>query len=234
MRLNKYIAQHGIASRRKADQLIQEGKVLVNGKILSELGYDVKEGDRVQIGGILLEGPEERVYYALHKPLGYITAAQDPQGRPVVTDLLTDVTQRVFPVGRLDYDTSGLLIMTNDGQMSFRMSHPKHQVPKTYEAWVTGHPSKERIHKLKSGVDIGGYITKPAQVELLKESEKGTLLQITIHEGKNRQVRKMLKAVGHPVVELKRTSVGEIRLGRLMAGHYRKLNKEEMAYLQSL
>ena len=234
MRLNKYIAQHGIASRRKADQLIQEGKVRVNGKVFTELGYDVKDGDQVQIGGMVLESPEERVYYALHKPTGYITAAQDPQGRPVVTDLLTDVTQRVFPVGRLDYETSGLLILTNDGQMSFRMSHPKHQVSKTYEVWVSGHPSKERIFRLKNGVDIGGYVTKPAEVELLKESEKGTLLQVIIHEGKNRQVRKMMKAIGHPVVELKRTSIGEIRLGRLMVGHYRKLSKEEMKYLETL
>lgn len=234
MRLNRYLAHAGIASRRKADELIENGNVKVNGKPVNEMGYDVLEGDRVEVNGTLVEAPGKPVYYALNKPIGYITSTDDEKNRPVVTDLLTDVSARVFPVGRLDYNTSGLLIMTNDGDLAYRLSHPKHEVPKTYLALISGMLSKERLSKLRKGVDIGGYITKPAEVNILKQAERSCLVEITIHEGKNRQVRKMFAAVGNRVVDLQRVAIGEVRLGRLLEGHYRKLTKTELDYLKSL
>lgn len=234
MRLNKYIAEHGITSRRKADLLVEEGKVKINGEVMKTLGYEVKEGDKVEVSGVLLETNVKRTYYMVNKPLGYITSLSDPQGRPVVTELLSDVTERVFPVGRLDEQTTGLLIMTNDGETSYKMAHPKHEVGKTYEVLVKGFLSRERIRKLEKGVDIGGYITKPAKVMVVNDKGKDTLINITITEGKNRQVRKMMKAVGNPVIALKRISVGELKLGRLKEGHYRKLTKEEVDYIKGL
>lgn len=234
MRLNRYIAQAGLASRRKADELIENGNVRVNGKPVKQMGYLVQEGDKVEVNGTLVEAPEKAVYYALNKPKGYITSTDDEKSRPVVINLLTDVTARVFPVGRLDYNTSGLLLMTNDGNLAYRLSHPKHEVTKTYLALVSGALSKEKLAKLRKGVDIGGYITKPAQVQIIKQGERSSLVEITIHEGKNRQVRKMFAAVGNKVVELQRTAIGEIKLGRLLEGHYRKLTKVELDYLKTL
>lgn len=234
MRLNKYIAQRGIASRRKADELIVNGNVKINGQPMKQLGYDVQEDDRVEVNGVLLGAGQKLVYYILNKPVGYITSVKDEEGRPVVMDLLTDVTARVFPVGRLDSDTSGLLILTNDGDFSQRIGHPKHHIPKTYEALISGQISRERVNRLRAGIDIGGYITKPAEVEVVKEGPKLSLVQITIHEGKNHQVRKMFKAVGNPVIELQRISIGDIRIGRLMVGHYRRLTPKELEYLKTL
>jgi len=234
MRLNRYIAQAGLASRRKADELIENGNVRVNGKPVKQMGYIVQEGDRVEVNGTFVETPEKAVYYVLNKPKGYITSTEDEKSRPVVINLLTDVTARVFPIGRLDYNTSGLLLMTNDGNLAYRLSHPKHEVTKTYLALVSGALSREKLAKLRKGVDIGGYITKPAQVQIIKQGERSSLVEITIHEGKNRQVRKMFAAVGNKVVELQRTAIGEIKLGRLLEGHYRKLTKVELDYLKTL
>lgn len=234
MRLNKYIAQRGIASRRKADELVANGNVKVNGQPMKQMGYDVKEDDKVEVNGVLLGEGQKLVYYVMNKPVGYITSVKDDQDRPVVMDLLTDLQTRVFPIGRLDYDTSGLLILTNDGDFSQKIGHPKNSIPKTYEALVSGRLSRERVRWLKSGVDIEGYITKPAQVKIVKETPSATLVQITIHEGKNRQVRKMFKAVGNPVLDLHRIAIGELRLGRLMAGHYRRITPKELEYLKSL
>ena len=234
MRLNKYIAQRGIASRRKADELIVNGNVKINGEPMKQLGYDVKEDDKVEVNGVLLGEGQKLVYYVMNKPVGYITSVKDEQDRPVVMDLLTDVNARVFPIGRLDYDTSGLLILTNDGDFSQRIGHPKNSIPKTYEALISGQLSRERVRWLKTGVDIDGYITKPAQVEVIKEGPSSSLVRITIHEGKNRQVRKMFKAVGNPVLELQRISIGELRLGRLMPGHYRRITPKELEYLKTL
>ena len=198
------------------------------------MGYIVQEGDRVEVNGTFVETPEKAVYYVLNKPKGYIPSTEDAKSRPVVINLLTDVTARVFPIGRLDYNTSGLLLMTNDGNLAYRLSHPKHEVTKTYLALVSGALSREKLAKLRKGVDIGGYITKPAQVQIIKQGERSSLVEITIHEGKNRQVRKMFAAVGNKVVELQRTAIGEIKLGRLLEGHYRKLTKVELDYLKTL
>ena len=231
MRINKYIASAGVASRRKADELIAAGKVKVNNILLREPGYDVKEGDIVEVNGIPIEGDEKKVYYILNKPVGYITTVKDDQERPTVMELMKDVPGRLFPVGRLDYNTSGLLIMTNDGDFSYRVAHPKHELGKTYHAMVKGVLSGTKIAKLKKGVDIGGFITSPAQVRVLKESAKHTLVEITIHEGKNRQVRKMFKAVGNPVEELTRVAIGDVKLGRLAVGGFRKLTRDEINHL---
>ena len=234
MRLNKYIAQAGVASRRKADELISAGKVKINGTVCTVLGTDVAPGDRVTVNGRDISGQEEKlVYYALNKPLGYITTTSDEKNRETVLSLLSDVTQRVFPVGRLDADTTGLLIMTNDGQLANRIAHPRNLVWKTYEVEINIAISEEKMEKLRSGVDIGGYITRPAQVKLLKQTAHASLLEVKICEGKNRQIRKMFKAVDAKVVALERTAIGEVRLGRTHVGTYRKLTKEEIDYLKN-
>jgi len=233
MRINKYIASCGVASRRKADELIEAGKVKVNGHIMSEPGYDVVDGDIVTVLGKTLKGEEKLEYYLLNKPLGVVSAVSDDHYETVVS-LMTDVNTRVFPVGRLDFNTSGALIMTNDGDVTYKVSHPKHELYKTYRALVSGLLSREKVQKLRTGVDIGGFITHPAKVEVIKQGHNSTLVEISICEGKNRQVRKMFKAVGNPVQELERTAIGNIKLGRLKYGTYRKLTKEEIEYLKNL
>lgn len=231
MRLNKYIAQAGIASRRKADELTANGNVKVNGKVMKEQGYKVQDGDVVEVNGVVIEPTGKTVYLALNKPLGYVTTMNDEHGRLTVADLVADVNERVFPVGRLDYNTTGLLIMTNDGNMAYKLMHPKHEVTKTYRARVAGYLSDTKISKLRRGVDIGGFITSRARVQVIKQLERSTIVEIEIHEGKNRQVRKMFNAVGCPVQELERIAIGNIKLGHLRPGHYRKLTKEEVEYL---
>ena len=233
MRINKYIAQAGVASRRKADELIAAGNVKVNGAVLREPGYDVQEGDRVEVNGRLLETQEKKVYILLNKPLGYVTTVSDDKERLTVMDLVKDVDARIFPVGRLDYNTSGMLIMTNDGDFAYKLTHPKHELTKTYRARVAGILSTEKVWKLRNGVDIGGFVTSKARVDVVKGLPKSTIVDITIHEGKNRQVRKMFKAVGNNVQELERIAIGDIRLGRLAEGHYRKLTREEIEYLKN-
>lgn len=234
MRLNKYIAHSGMASRRKADELVFNGNVKINGVTVHEPGYDVQQGDVVEVNGVRIQESEKPEYVLLNKPLGYITSVQDEYDRPVVTELTADVNARLFPVGRLDYNTSGLLIMTNDGDLAYRLTHPKHQVPKTYRARVAGSISNAKLAKLRKGVDIGGFVTSPAKVNVIKQGERSAVVEITIHEGKNRQVRKMFAAVGNKVQELERISLGDIRLGRLKEGHYRKLSREEIEYLKNL
>ncbi len=233
MRLNKYIAAAGIASRRKADQLTIDGQVKINGSIMQTPGYDVKPDDIVSVAGKVITGGETLAYYALNKPLGYITTTADEKGRPTVVSLLTDVSSRVFPVGRLDAATSGLIIMTNDGDLSYHLSHPSQQVYKTYVANVSGTLSKEELRMLQNGVLIEGYTTAPAKVEILKETASSTILEIQIYEGKNRQIRKMCEAVGHHVLQLERVAIGNVHLGRLKPGHYRKLTIQEIDYLKN-
>ena len=234
MRLNKYIAHAGIASRRKADELTINGNVKINGLTMREPGYNVKPGDVVEVNGQRISGQEKMEYVLLNKPKGYITSMQDEKGRPVVTELVADVDARLFPVGRLDYNTSGMLILTNDGDLTYRLTHPRHQVTKTYRALVSGVLSKEKLFRLRKGVDIGGLVTSPAQVKIIRQAERSAVVDITIHEGKNRQVRKMFAAVGNPVQELQRTAIGDLRLGRLKEGHYRKLTRNEIEYLKNL
>ncbi len=234
VRLNKYIADAGICSRRKADELIGNGNVKVNGATMKELGYQVEDGDVVLVNGKKIETAGKKVYVVVNKPLGYITSMDDDKDRATVAELVSDIPERLFPVGRLDYNTSGLLIMTNDGQLTYTLTHPKHEVYKTYIAKVAGVLSDARIAKLRKGVDIGGFITSPAKVKVIKQMPRHAIVEISIREGKNRQVRKMFAAVGNKVQELQRVAIGEIKLGRLMEGHYRKLNREEIEYLKKL
>ena len=247
MRLNKYIAQAGVCSRRAADDLIKEGRVRINGAVLKEPGYDVQEGDAVVVNGRRLDAPEKLVYYALNKPPGYVTTVKDEKDRPTVMPLLTDVDVRVFPVGRLDYDSCGLLLFTNDGELANRISRPSSHIEKTYLARLNGVPTTEQIWKLRNGIDIEvtekdkngnrytrKYHTKPAIVNMVSQASRECVLEITISEGKNRQIRKMAEAIGLRVLALERTAIGNIRLGRTRQGTYRKLTAEEVKYLKEL
>ena len=234
MRLNKYIASAGVCSRRKADELIANGNVKVNGASVREHGVQVEPGDVVAVNGKVIEEPADKIYVAVNKPLGYITSMDDDKGRATVAELVDDIPERLFPVGRLDYNTTGLLIITNDGQLTYTLTHPKHEVWKTYVAVVAGVLSDTRIAKLRKGVDIGGFVTSPAKVKVIKQMPRHAVVEIKIREGKNRQVRKMFAAVGNKVQSLERTAIGDVRLGRLMSGHYRKLTRQEVEYLKSL
>ncbi len=233
MRINKYISAAGLASRRKADELIINGNVKINGVTVTELGVDVEEDDVVEVNGRKIDKAERMVYIMLNKPVGYVTTSKDDKGRNIVTDLVTDVPERIFPVGRLDYNTSGLLLLTNDGELANKLTHPKSHIYKTYRATVQGIISNERLNKLRKGVDIGGFVTSPAKVKLIKQGERSAVVEISIYEGKNRQVRKMFAVVGNKVQSLERVAIGEVYLARLMAGHYRKLTPKEIDYLKN-
>lgn len=234
MRINKYLADCGVASRRKCDELIAQGKVKVNGKVVRELGLDIKPTDVVLFENRAVRPSVKRVYYKLHKPKGYVTTASDEKGRKTVVELMRKVQERIYPIGRLDYDTEGLLILTNDGDITNILTHPKNNVKKTYIASVEGDITPADIKQITKGVDIGGYITQPCSAQILDKDEKFTRVEIVIAEGKNHQVKKMFEAVGKTVAFLKRTSIGEIKLGGLSRGEYKTLTTKEISYLKSL
>ena len=234
MRINKYLADCGVASRRKCDELIIQGKVKVNGKVTRELGLDIKPTDVVLFENRVVRPSVKRVYYKLHKPKGYVTTASDEKGRKTVVELMRKVQERVYPIGRLDYDTEGLLILTNDGDITNILTHPKNAVKKTYIASVEGELTNVDVKTISKGVDIGGYITQPCSVQILDKDDKFTRVEVIISEGKNHQVKKMFEAVGKTVVFLKRVSIGEIKLGGLARGEYKALTTKEIAYLKSL
>ena len=231
MRINQYIASAGICSRRKADELIEEKRVKVNGEILTSLGYHIEDGDIVEVDGARIEPASKKVYYLLHKPTGYVTSTADKEGRPLVTELVPD-SIRVFPVGRLDLNTSGLLILTNDGELSNKLMHPSHEFTKKYLVRAQGIIGRREAEILARGVDIGDFVTSPAEVHLIKHDRNSTVCEIMIHEGKNRQVRRMFKAIGHPVLELARTGLGDLTIGKLALGQCRKLSPAEVEYLK--
>ena len=224
MRINKYIALCGVASRRKAEELILAGKIKVNDNIVTELSYQVdEENDVVKVDDKIIKEENKLVYILLNKPEGYITTVKDQFDRESVLDLVTDIKERVYPIGRLDYETSGLLLLTNDGDLTYKLTHPKHEVDKTYVARVKGKLTPDEIKMFKSGLKIEDYVTAPAKLKVIRYDEKTnvSLLEIKIHEGKNRQVRKMCKAINHPVLRLKRTAMGKIRIGECEIGKYR-------------
>ena len=232
MRLQKFIALCGIASRRAAEDMIINGRISVNGAIIRELGSKVNpDTDIVSIDGKTITAPEPKVYLILNKPKGYVTTLKDNFNRHTVLELIPPDLGRLYPVGRLDYDTEGLLLMTNDGDLTYRLTHPSHEISKTYLAVVSGIPSEDALSALRRGVVIDGRKTHPAQVILKKKNEKNALLQITIHEGRNRQVRKMCEAVGHAVLKLRRVAEGPLRLGDLPIGSFRHLTEAEVANL---
>ncbi len=234
-RLQKVMAEYGVASRRKCEELITEGRVKVNGQLVTELGFKVdKEQDQIEVDSKVLKPQEKKVYVLLYKPVGYITSAKDQFNRPTVLDLVQDIKERVFPVGRLDYDTEGLIILTNDGELTYRITHPKHNIDKTYTALVKGRVTSEDVVKFRQGLLIEDYKTSPSKLYIIKASLESSLVSITIHEGKNRQVRKMCSAIGHDVITLKRISIGDITLGNLQKGSWRMLTQPEIDYLYKL
>ena len=231
IRLQKYLASAGVASRRKCEELILNGKIEVNGKIITELGTKIDpKKDEVKYNGKIVKSEEEKVYILLNKPIGYVTTAKEQFGRDMVLDLVK-VNKRIVPVGRLDMYTSGALILTNDGEFVNKLTHPSHEIDKTYNVTVKGIVTKEEIENLKKGVLIDDdYITKPAKVKILKidEEKKISRIQITIHEGKNRQVRKMCEAIGKRVLALHRCKIGNIDVKSLKLGEWRYLSKKEV------
>ena len=234
MRLQKYIAEAQIASRRKAEEMILDGRVSVNGKIITELGTKVEsDSDVVTVDGKEIHICEKLVYIMLNKPEGCVTTVKDQFNRKSVMDYVSDVKERIYPVGRLDYDTSGLLIMTNDGEMTYRLTHPKHNVDKTYIAHVDRKPDERDMEKFTKGIVIDGRKTAEAEIKIIKEG-KLTELEIKIREGRNRQVRKMCAAINCNVVKLKRIATGKLELGELEKGKYRYLDDKEIVYIKSL
>jgi 23S rRNA pseudouridine2605 synthase len=233
-RLQKVLAQAGIASRRKCEELILSGKVEVNGKVVTTLGVKVNPAkDEIRVNGKPIQF-EKKVYVMLHKPKGVITSVHDPQGRRVVTDYLKGITERVYPVGRLDYDTEGLLLLTNDGEFANLLMHPSHHVPRTYLAYVKGVPHGSLLDKLREGIMLEDGKTAPAEVEYYDVSpdQKESVISITVYEGRNRQVRRMFEKIGYPVTRLKRIQFGPLVLGGLPRGKYRLLSDEEVKELR--
>lgn len=235
MRINKFIAHAGVASRRKAETLIQQGLVTLNGQRVTDLATKVKSGDLVEVDGMPVYN-EEKVYYLLNKPRGVISSVSDDKGRKTVVDLLPDVKERIYPVGRLDWDTSGVLILTNDGDFTDEMIHPRNEIDKVYVARVQGLADKENLRPLTRGLVIDGKKTKPAVYDIIKvDREKNrSVVQLTIHEGRNHQVKKMFEAVGLPVDKLSRTRFGNLDLTGLRPGESRRLNKKDISRLHEL
>lgn len=231
IRLQKFLADSGIASRRKCEKIILEGRVKVNTKVVTELGTKVNPyKDFIEVDGKVLKRQEDKIYILLNKPIGYVTTVRDQFKRPTVMDLLKGIQTRIVPVGRLDMYTSGALILSNDGEFINKITHPSHEIDKTYNVTIKGKINQEEIEQLKKGVDIGDYVTKPAKVKILKIDENKNIsrIQITIHEGKNRQVRRMCKAINKSVIGLHRAAIGNITVKNLKLGEYRSLNNKEI------
>ncbi len=227
-RLQKILAKAGIASRRGAEELILAGRVEVNGSTVTQLGLKVDAAlARIRVDGREIAS-EKKIYLLLNKPAGYITTLSDPQGRKRVTDLVRGIPERVFPVGRLDLDTEGALILTNDGAFAHSILHPSREISRTYEALVSGSPSREALHQLSSGIELDGSRTFPAQLRVLRRQTQQSLIEIIIHEGRKRQVRRMFQAVGHRVLNLRRTAYGNLRLQGLPLGRYKILSPADL------
>jgi 23S rRNA pseudouridine2605 synthase len=230
MRLAKYLAHAGIASRRAAEDLIRAGRVRVDGEVVSDLGRQVLESAQVCVDGAVVAGPEERVVWMVNKPAGVVSTARDTHGRPTVVSLVRDSSARLYPVGRLDADTTGLILLTNDGELANRMMHPRYEVPRTYVARVAGGPVGDgAVRALRTGVELSDGRTAPATVRVLG----GDRLELVLHEGRKRQVRRMCEAVGHSVVALERVGFGPLALGDLGVGEARRLPAPEVDALRT-
>ena len=232
VRLQKFLAHAGYASRRGAEEWIREGRVRVNGRVVTELGAKVGPGDRVEVDGQPARAPERPLYLLLYKPAGVVTTAADPQGRRTVIDLLGGIEERVYPVGRLDYHTSGALLLTNDGELANRLMHPRYGVEKTYEALVEGEITQAALDALRAGVALDGQPTAPAECEVKGTDGRTSLLALTLREGRNRQARRMLEEVGFPCLRLARVRYGPLGLHGLRPGEWRQLRADEVAALK--
>ena len=235
VRLQKVIAAAGVASRRAAEQMISQGRVEVNGRVVQEQGLRVDpERDQIRVDGRRIPAARRHIYLVLNKPRGVVSTMSDPEGRPTLADYLGRCRERLFHVGRLDTDTEGLILLTNDGEFAHRLSHPSFEVPKTYVAEVAGVVDQRTIQRLEKGLRLDDGSVKPDRVKLLSRGESRSLLAITLHEGRNRVVRRMMDSVGHPVDRLARTGIGPVRLGQLAIGTTRELTREELGRLLDL
>lgn len=233
-RLQKYMASCGVGSRRKCEEIILQGRVSVNSERIKELGTKVTpERDKVYLDGKLITPEENKLYILLNKPKGYICTVQDEKGRKTILDLV-HVKERIYPIGRLDKDSSGIIILTNDGEIYNKIIHPSKEKVKTYRVLVDGVIDETHIKKFKEGIDIGGYITAPAILDVVKVYKNSTEILIKIHEGKNRQIRRMCESIGHRVLELDRISIGDIKKGDLKQGNWRNLTDQEVKYLKKM
>lgn len=232
MRISQYLARSGIASRRKAEKIVQEGRVRVNGVTITALAFAINpEADRVEVDGVLVH-PEKFLYIILNKPAGYLSSVSDNHGRQTVLKLVNDLDKRLYPVGRLDVDSEGLLLLTNDGDFTNFMIHPRYKIEKTYQVWVEGNVKPHEIVKLQQGVELEDGLTAPARVKELKSNRGNTLLEVVIHEGRKRQVKRMCQAVSHPVISLKRVGFGFLTLQGVPLGKYRCLTPDEVRRLE--
>lgn len=238
MRVQKFLSKAGICSRRKAEDAMKAGRVRVNGEVCREFGTKVDPAtDRVEFDGEEVTLPESHTYILLNKPPNYITSLDDPKGRPTIVDLLPDDLPRLWPVGRLDFDSEGLLLMTDDGKLTNLVTHPSHQMPKTYAVKVHGrlHENSDELHRLRSGVRLDdGYVTRPAEAELTDDNSRNTWLEIVLHEGKNRQIRRMCDAIDHPVMKLRRIAIGTVHIKGLPSGEHRPMTHAEVADLYEI
>ena len=233
MRLNRFLAVAGIASRRAGDSLILAGRVCVNGRVADALGTKIDpDVDQVAVDGRLIRPAQERVYCLFNKPTGCLSTVTDPHGRRTVMEYVKNVPQRIFPVGRLDYDTEGILLFTNDGELSHALIHPRFGVDKEYEVLVRGQPTDDALQRLESGIPMYGRLTAPARVRVQAGTHDGTWLSMTVHEGRKRQIRNMCAYVGYPVRQLRRTRFGPITLGNLPSGQWRYLSIQEIQVLR--
>lgn len=232
MRINKYLASCGVASRRECDNLIKNGSVKING-VVASLGTEVKDGDNVTVNGNTV-ALKKNEYYILNKPKGYLCTVRDDKGRKTVLDLMPATIGRIYPVGRLDYDSEGLLILTTDGELAQHLMHPSNEVPKTYLVKIEGTINEAGLNPIRSGIDIGGYVTKKCKAHIVETNKAYTKIHVTVTEGKNREIRRMFEAIGKEVTLLKRIRIGELTLRGLDRGAYRKLTQQEIDYLRSI
>lgn len=234
-RLQKIIANAGVVSRRQGEELIKQGKVTVNGEVITKLGVKADpDRDHIKVDGRLIHKKERDIYLVLNKPKGYITSLDDPEGRPTVADLLRGVKGRVYPVGRLDYNSEGLILFTNDGDLAHRLTHPSHEIAKTYLVKIDGEMNNEEIGKIEKGILLDDGMTATCSIRKVRKTDENSWVEITMHEGRKRQVRRMFEKIGHPVLKLKRTRIANLELGDLPPGSYRFLTVDELKSLKRI
>ncbi len=232
-RLNKFLSQTGVASRRESDKMIAEGRVTVNGEVIQVLGYKIDDAkDKVEADGKRVKKDENLICLMLNKPSGYLVTLKDPFHRPTIKDLLPKLKKKVFPVGRLDYDSEGLILLMNDGELAYRLTHPRFKIKKTYLVKVTGSPDPANLSRLERGIFLDGRKTAPAKVSRLSDSTKRSFLRVEIYEGRKREIKRMCEAIGHRVLKIKRTGFAGLSLGKLTKGNYRFLRQREIDNLK--